>query len=103
MRTAARRLGNISQSDLRDLLFSFSTGANGVLIQKSEIFKGNEDCMFVGTPAEKKSRIQRDRLYLRMTLRQAKTQAFPSIMRSIRADISKLDKELERLSEVYNV
>lgn len=97
MATAARRLRNISQSDLRDLLFSFPSGINGVLIEKSEIFKGNEDFMFVGTRDQKIRRMQRDRLYLKMSLRKVQAQTFPSMMRSIRADIAKLDKELARL------
>ncbi len=103
MRTAAKQLRNISQSDLRDLLFGFPSGIGGVLIQKSKIFKGNEDFMFVGTAKEKKSRLQRDRLYLLMSLRKAQAQAFPSLMRSIRADISTIDRQLKELKEVYHV
>lgn len=35
--TAAARLGNISKENLRELLFSFPTGIDGITIQKSEI------------------------------------------------------------------
>ena len=94
---ASRRLGNISQANLRELIASFPRGINGVIVSDSELFKGNEEFMFIGTAGQKKRRLQVSRLYLVMSLRQSKTQLFPSIVRGIRADISALDKQLEAL------
>jgi len=97
--TAAARLGNISKENLRKLLFSFPTGIDGIAIQKSEIFKGNEDFMFVGTREQKIERLQHSRTRLKFDLRKPQAQCHPVIMRSIREKISEIDKQLRELKQ----
>ena len=97
MQFASDRIGNISQSDLRETIFNLPRGINGVHIVMSKKYPGNEEFMFLGTHEQTIKRLKTSRIRLEFELRKASVQAFPSIMRSIRSDICRIDRNLRTL------
>ena len=69
---ASRRLGNISQANLRELIASFPRGINGVI---GDRVQGEFYVYRHGGAA--KSGDFKSHVYLVMSLRQSKTQLFP--------------------------
>lgn len=82
---ARDRLRNISHANLRELIFSFPRGVEGVQIIK-DTYGDNDEFMFVGTAEQRQKRIERSILFLEFEKR--KMAYYPVI-------VEQLDKQLE--------